>query len=404
MTTFSSIRENDGLTYMYLKRYDATSGVQVASLKTGKRVVGDQTRFRFNPGLRLRKQQWNLNPVIHSKVQVVQNYPLDILLYGLKNGVPVPASIYRGSVLGFHSSILPTLQEPVGFDESWANDVLVKAQSSINSADIDVGVNIAELGSALRMMTNPIAGLASFLNKFFMKGGVRIRHPNTRAALSYLSDKWLEVRYGWIPLCSDFAKGLDSVYTHSVPFIQGERGKKVIGPTTIGPTIVNGVTLSGMNLTYSYRYTRTSYTEARAKIYFTIIDRKHFRKVKLGLDSLNFPKTVWELVPFSFAVDWFADVGSWISAITPNPAIHTLGASVSFEGTEQTTLEGNLMYSGASSSLKTPYPEVLTGTATAYQRWRLDDIPYLVPSLDWKYRNLKHVVDSLSLIHQRFKR
>jgi hypothetical protein len=46
----------------------------------------------------------------------------------------------------------------------------------------------------------------------------------------------------------------------------------------------------------------------------------------LGLRDQDIPVTVWELVPWSFVVDWFVNVGDWIQAVTPNPSVTVKGS------------------------------------------------------------------------------
>jgi hypothetical protein len=38
----------------------------------------------------------------------------------------------------------------------------------------------------------------------------------------------------------------------------------------------------------------------------------------------DIPATLWEVVPYSFVVDWFFNVGDWIQAFTPAPGITPL--------------------------------------------------------------------------------
>ena len=49
----------------------------------------------------------------------------------------------------------------------------------------------------------------------------------------------------------------------------------------------------------------------------------------LGLTLDNVPSHVWEVVPFSFVVDWFLNVGQWLRAATPDPRISILGNWIS---------------------------------------------------------------------------
>lgn len=61
----------------------------------------------------------------------------------------------------------------------------------------------------------------------------------------------------------------------------------------------------------------------------------------LGIRARDIPATLWEIVPYSFVVDWFVNVGTWLNAVVPDPNVTVLGNWItrvySFSCVEQVT-------------------------------------------------------------------
>jgi hypothetical protein len=71
-----------------------------------------------------------------------------------------------------------------------------------------------------------------------------------------------------------------------------------------------------------------------------------------GLDQLF--ETAWELTPFSFVFDWFANIGDTIAALTPNAGVKQLASWVTVKESFTTTNS-----SGATRSTAT-WPDTVT--------------------------------------------
>lgn len=117
---------------------------------------------------------------------------------------------------------------------------------------------------------------------------------------------WLEYSYGWKPLISDVYGALKEWEEPAARIGQRVTGK---GHAFRDDTFVQRYKGSRH---YTERTIQThAFITAQAVAYFEAIP---------GLTSFNLanPATiVWEMIPFSFVVDWFFPVQTWLSAMDP---------------------------------------------------------------------------------------
>lgn len=139
---------------------------------------------------------------------------------------------------------------------------------------------------------------------------IRRHKSRVRATSDSLADRWLALQYGWKPLLSDVAGMAESVAkalnNHDNYVATGRKAHRVtrdflketikdsLGGSADGVVKVEGI----HEISYELRYTPDSASRPL---------------VELGI--LNPLELAWELLPYSFVVDWFADVGNSISAL-----------------------------------------------------------------------------------------
>lgn len=181
------------------------------------------------------------------------------------------------------------------FNPSWdqRSNIYNQALTKLNSlvrGDLDLAVDIAQLGQTRRMIREigKVSRLANSVRDLW----------SGRA----LANGWLEFQYGWRPLLSTIFGLADE----SVRYV-----------------LNNVTTYRGSSLTKEVSEVPVSWFVASNKIPMNLqLKRKQACSIVVEMDvrgfdlarfsSLNPASLAWELIPYSFVVDWFVDIGSWI--------------------------------------------------------------------------------------------
>jgi hypothetical protein len=217
------------------------------------------------------------------------------------------------------------------------------------------------------------------VKRFLRRGGKKPR--DWREIFSKL---WLEYRYGWLPaihsaqsliaaLQSDLKKG-DIVRGSSRVSVTLDDVKTVVTNPTSYTTRTEICVISG---------TRTY----RGKAFASIKNSNAF----FQFDPLV---TTWELIPFSFIVDWFLQIGNWLEAVSPFTGSGLLGSQVSIK--DEYTIEQTFdeSYSDAQHS------GVFNGLSTKIEVESYERFPHgagVLPS--WNLRlNPSRIADLFALI------
>lgn len=202
------------------------------------------------------------------------------------------------------------------------------------------GVFLGELRETLRMLRKPLAGLQDGLGSYLKalarketaaKAATRFRKGEKRKAeraaqkaaqdriKSSASQLWLEGMFGWIPLISDIEDATEA-YEKLAKENNKDQFEKIraVGTYECNVSNTDDVYAPIANLTV-----RTSVRESQRAI-FIIRGEVRIRPQmaladtagRLGFSLRDFIPTAWELLPWSFLVDYFADVGGYLDAST----------------------------------------------------------------------------------------
>lgn len=133
-----------------------------------------------------------------------------------------------------------------------------------------------------------------------------------RSRLKLLSDSWLELQFGWLPLISDIEDAHKALNNPRPQYAH------VVGSGSDFIIVSRGQVSSGSGIIV-HRGSQTESTECEVKYYGQV--RAYANPAgggpmqDFGLHAREFLPTAWEVLPWSFAVDYFTNVGDIVNAI-----------------------------------------------------------------------------------------
>jgi hypothetical protein len=180
------------------------------------------------------------------------------------------------------------------------------------------GTFLGELRQTLHMIRHPLSGLRKltwgYLNVLERRAG-RMRQLKRNVRERVLQDIWLEHSFGWLPLLGDLDdarkyldRRSDALYREVLP-VKVEQTKQW------GLGDVQSNFISGVNrLLYRNRTRRVAICVLSGGVSSTASSKKLIDASAMGLAPRSFLPTLWEVFPWSFAVDYFSNVGEVIAA------------------------------------------------------------------------------------------
>lgn len=208
-----------------------------------------------------------------------------------------------------------------GLDQEAYNSGVAKLYKLLadRQTGLSVPLVIGEARETLRMIRNPANALVNLIKKTqlpkYKRASRRIRKIRNRtsrlaAGSRASSDLWLETQFGWAPLLSDIDSGIEVwnqkldtlLYEEFNIFSKAER----LGPLSAALTRETG---------------RARWTEHTRSIFSTsyrmygeTYNKFGGTRGQLGLRWGEFVPTVWELLPWSFLIDYFSNIGDVLGA------------------------------------------------------------------------------------------
>lgn len=196
------------------------------------------------------------------------------------------------------------------------NQALIAFYSHLNAVDTTFKGMVfgGEFPETLRMLRHPFRalrrGIGDYLNYV---GNVGRRLPRQMRP-SFVRRTWLEYSYGWAPLISDCGSAIDAFYASQIihPIFEMVRGRAsnagnvvesgYTSAPVLGQQVVGRVRDSSQNEVKFYGvYHSTGAGLARDAIAW-------------GFRPSEFIPTIYELIPYSFLVDYFTNVGKVIES------------------------------------------------------------------------------------------
>jgi hypothetical protein len=204
--------------------------------------------------------------------------------------------------------------------------VIVECLLKLNKGKVQLGTYLAETRQAAESIAHTGTDLLNLL--LAVKRGQFNRVPNLFGLARKGRDMYLEWQFGWKPLCSD----LHDMYTDMVnrapiaPHLHATRTVKTPFEfdTKFGDDDVE------------VRMKHTDQCKLFASLSSELIG---------GLQNhqlINPLSLGWELIPYSFVVDWFAPIGNSLAALTATAGLDFVGGFVSQTRSGTSTIKGTV--------------------------------------------------------------
>lgn len=371
------------------------------------------------PGFRTTKRR-NLPINPYSKSVDIRSDPaMEVLL--IQDNIPFSVWEWYWDLRNC-ATIVPGVLDPITLADDPSQRAILKLIEQCNSSRTNTLVSAAEMHKTADMVAKTATRIFEAV-KSLKKGDVRgftkalglssntkkvkrsekRRPPPDKSNSSHMDDwvanTWLEFSYGWKPLLSDIydhAKALAELQIERANLVRYAVGSARTELKSSVPISVTG---------FSGRKSQTSKRYVRFGVAYKLQNGELNTFVQLGINN---PLAVaWEIIPFSFVVDWFLPVGSFLESLgaTAGLVFHG-GFKASRDVVElETTVNGDGRKNNGGSAY---YEYQCKGKATRFKmdivRQRLLDFPsasfpqFKDPRSGQDY-GLKRALSAIALLH-----
>lgn len=203
--------------------------------------------------------------------------------------------------------------------------------AAINGHQLQLGVAIAEGRKTIEMVYGNISTISRVLRDVkrgdFASAKRLLAIANTKAGrnprkdpqvfkndLSFKSkivaNRWLELQYGWLPLLSDVYEGMKAYAVLTEPRRVWRIKAAYNKPEVVRNTSVN------VNFNGTIKYKKR--TQETGRIIYELTEDLSLAR-SLGL--MNPEAVLWEIVPWSFVIDWFIPIGTYLTNLNTVPKL-----------------------------------------------------------------------------------
>lgn len=272
---------------------------------------------------------------------------------------------------------VPNVLRGPTFQTMEINEATTKALNELADQKANLGENIATLGTTIRMFASPVDSLVKGLKKMRADKDMRPHLTKSFHDLVYkegldkrIAGKYLEYIYGFVPLMNDIYSLSELARAQGKrPLLMNARGVARREYSAEPDTYYNASYKRKEDMTSVNATSRTS-----VSLWAQINPNYHGTRVLNQLGLLNPASLAWELVPYSFVVDWVLPIGPVLQALTAPAGLLFVDGSRSrrlsgqWETTDIRWQVTDTFVSGSPATNKWEHESYLRETITSWPR------------------------------------
>ncbi len=211
-----------------------------------------------------------------------------------------------------------------------------QVSARLRTPNVEGLVDLAEAKKTIKGLRGTVLRLTALIKKLMQSPDfVKFcrRHGQTRNFSSFslfMSSNWLEYRYQFIPLFLSVKGLLESIKRKNSHKRETLRAHVAFSDSDI-LQFVTGDDLNNQVIGH-VSASRKSEVVVRTGILAEMVEASLLELN--GVAASRIPSAVWELISFSFVVDWFANIGDMVSIMSPPVGYRELGSWTSVTVTQ----------------------------------------------------------------------
>lgn len=218
------------------------------------------------------------------------------------------------------------------------SEALTKALNQIGDQKANLGEALGTLGQTIRLFTKPVLAATQLAEAVERKGFKRYALRSFRQLLrdgipTRIAEKYLEYIYGFAPLMSD-AYGLyefsKQVSTRDM-LLSGHGSASRSSSKPDRPVSASHAEI--------YRKQQIGTAKVKSHLWAQLDPEWGGLRAWNQLGLLNPVNTAWELVPWSFVVDWLVPIGPVLSALSAPAGLRFVNGTTSVRSSESSLIE-----------------------------------------------------------------
>lgn len=228
---------------------------------------------------------------------------------------------YFGAALAGAMAAMPILPSLFTPDELLdAKEIAAtKCWAAVNQEETQTLVFLAELGQTISLLRNPLRSVQSFLSKVRSD-----KDKNASAALrsltvgQYLAKEWLTYRYGWSQLYRDVYSILKALKKDEKTGLLNS-----IGFHRLEKESTESFSIDSSPWRIHANRTTIEKISVKCGVFY-----KGLRSTRdyLGITPEALAETAWEVIPYSFVVDWVVGVQSYLKGLLAQLSTPVVGS------------------------------------------------------------------------------